>query len=264
MAISLKHAFTSAKSDGGDSTLVQPSNWNAEHVMLLTSGTMVGRSTAGTGAAEEITISSNLSLSGGTLGLASSVSITALTASGAVTAGSLTLGGTAITATGTELNYSTGVTSSIQSQLNARALTTRTITAGNGLTGGGALSGDVTVSHDDTSTQASVSNTGNNFIQGVTLDTYGHVTSLASAAIDIGAAIASMSGDDIGSYVLAQPAPASTITADLNDTQSGANLYPVGIGTGGLGASAGALTGTWRCMGYVGDDTYLSLWMRIA
>jgi hypothetical protein len=27
----VKHAFTSAKSDGGDSTLVRPSNWNADH-----------------------------------------------------------------------------------------------------------------------------------------------------------------------------------------------------------------------------------------
>lgn len=29
--MSLKHAFQSAKSDGGDATLVQPSNWNADH-----------------------------------------------------------------------------------------------------------------------------------------------------------------------------------------------------------------------------------------
>jgi len=29
----VKHSFTSAKTDGGDATLVQPSNWNAEHVV---------------------------------------------------------------------------------------------------------------------------------------------------------------------------------------------------------------------------------------
>jgi len=29
----IKHSFTSAKTDGGDATLVQPSNWNAEHVV---------------------------------------------------------------------------------------------------------------------------------------------------------------------------------------------------------------------------------------
>jgi len=39
----------------------------------------------------------------------------------------------------------------------------------------------VTVSHSNTSSQASVNNSGNTFIQDVTLDTYGHVTSLTSA-----------------------------------------------------------------------------------
>ncbi len=29
MAVSLKHTFQSAKADGADSSLVQPSNWNA-------------------------------------------------------------------------------------------------------------------------------------------------------------------------------------------------------------------------------------------
>ena len=29
----IKHTFTSGKVDGGDATLVQPSNWNAEHVV---------------------------------------------------------------------------------------------------------------------------------------------------------------------------------------------------------------------------------------
>lgn len=29
--MAVKHAFTSAKADGGDATLVQPSNWNASH-----------------------------------------------------------------------------------------------------------------------------------------------------------------------------------------------------------------------------------------
>jgi hypothetical protein len=71
MAISLTHAFTSGKSDGADSTLVQPSNWNEEHSLTMASGSLVGRSTAGTGAAEEISLSANLTLSGGTLDVTS-------------------------------------------------------------------------------------------------------------------------------------------------------------------------------------------------
>jgi len=42
-------------------------------------------------------------------------------------------------------------------------------------------SGTITISHADTSSQASVSNTGRTYIQGITLDTYGHVTGLSSA-----------------------------------------------------------------------------------
>ena len=54
------------------------------------------------------------------------------------------------------------------------------VTAGAGLAGGG-TSGTVTLTHADTSSQASVNNTGRTYIQDVTLDTYGHVTGLVSA-----------------------------------------------------------------------------------
>lgn len=67
MTVSLKHAFQSAKSDGADSSLVQPSNWNAEHTLTLATNKLIGRATAGTGAAEEIAIGTALSMSGGTL-----------------------------------------------------------------------------------------------------------------------------------------------------------------------------------------------------
>ena len=56
-----------------------------------------------------------------------------------------------------------------------------TITGGNALTT--AVSGDaVTINHDDTSSQASVNNSGQTFIQDITLDTYGHITAIASAS----------------------------------------------------------------------------------
>ncbi len=95
MPISLKHSFISAKADGTDSTLVQPSNWNAEHQLQMATARIIGRTTAGAGAAEEISVGANLSLATGTLNLASSVSITALTASGAISGASLTISGDA-------------------------------------------------------------------------------------------------------------------------------------------------------------------------
>ena len=62
--------------------------------------------------------------------------------------------------------------------------TSREVIAGAGLTGGGALTGNVTLSHADTSSQASVDNSNGNVIQDVTLDTYGHITALASTNLD--------------------------------------------------------------------------------
>jgi len=67
MTVSLKHTFQSAKADSSDVTIVQPSNWNEEHELTLATNKVLGRATAGTGAAEELSIGTALSISGGTL-----------------------------------------------------------------------------------------------------------------------------------------------------------------------------------------------------
>lgn len=73
MTISLKHIFASAKPDGTDLTLIQPSNWNSEHTLQLATSKLIGRTTAGTGSAEEIAVSGDLLLSAGVLGVNTSV-----------------------------------------------------------------------------------------------------------------------------------------------------------------------------------------------
>ena len=61
---------------------------------------------------------------------------------------------------------------------------TLTITGGNAIeTVGNSSTDTITINHTDTSSQASVNNSGNNFIQDVTLDTYGHVTGLGSGSV---------------------------------------------------------------------------------
>lgn len=91
-----------------------------------------------------------------------------------------------VTATAAEINHVDGVTSAIQTQLNTKITG---VTAGAGLAGGG-TSGSPTVTHADTSSQSSVNNSGITFIQDVTVDTYGHVTGLASLAVAIPTPIA--------------------------------------------------------------------------
>ena len=67
MTVSLKHTFQSAKTDSADETLIQPSNWNEEHELTLATNKVLGRATAGTGPAEELSVGTALSVSGGTL-----------------------------------------------------------------------------------------------------------------------------------------------------------------------------------------------------
>jgi hypothetical protein len=54
MTISLKHSFTSAISDGPDNTLVNPSDWNAEHALTMATSRLLGRTTSGAGVVEEL------------------------------------------------------------------------------------------------------------------------------------------------------------------------------------------------------------------
>ena len=80
---------------------------------------------------------------------------------------------TAVTAEDLDLTSDSGT---IDIDLNSETLTiaggTAISTAATGTT--------VTINHDDTSSQATVNNSGSTFIQDVTLDTYGHVTGLTS------------------------------------------------------------------------------------
>ena len=59
-----------------------------------------------------------------------------------------------------------------------------TITAGTGLTGGGDLSANRTISHADTSTQVNVVNTGGNVLQSLSVDDFGHITNVGIIDLD--------------------------------------------------------------------------------
>lgn len=88
--ITLTHQFQSAKADGPDSTQVQPSNWNAQHVLNMATARIIGRTTAGAGPAEEISVHSSLMLSAGVLALATNPTV----AGNLIVSGTLAVGGT--------------------------------------------------------------------------------------------------------------------------------------------------------------------------
>jgi hypothetical protein len=130
MTVSLKHAFVSSIPDGADTSVVRPSNWNAEHTLTGTVNTLMGFDA--TGASQAVTVGSGLTYSGGSLtatgggtGTVTSVSgtgtVNGITLTGTVTSsGSLTLGGTLsnvslttqVTGTLPVANGGTGVTAS--------------------------------------------------------------------------------------------------------------------------------------------------------
>jgi len=58
MAIEVKHQKVSAVSDSGDSSLVQPSDWNSTHDITMASGNLLGRTSSGAGDVEELSASS--------------------------------------------------------------------------------------------------------------------------------------------------------------------------------------------------------------
>jgi hypothetical protein len=95
------------------------------------------------------------------------------------------------------------------------------------------------LAHADTSSQSSVDNSGNTFIQDITVDGFGHVTSLASATVSINdATITLTAGTGLtgGGDFTTNQAGNETITIGLSS--------PVSVANGGTGATdaAGART----------------------
>ena len=99
---------------------------------------------------------------------ASSISTSTLQASGTATVGDLSCTDCVALGSETSGNY------------------VATISAGGGISvsGSGTEGATVTISHADTSSQSSVNNSGGTVIQDITLDTYGHVTKIASTNLD--------------------------------------------------------------------------------
>jgi len=110
---------------------------------------------------------------------------------------------------------------------------TISVTGGNGLTGSGSFNLNdttattITINHNDTSSQASVNNSGTTVIQDVTLDDFGHVTNLSNKTI---------SSDDLSL-----------------GTSNNVRFNSLGVGTNASGAS-GEIRATNNITAFYSDD----------
>jgi len=122
------------------------------------------------------------------------------------------------------------------------------VTAGNALTGGG-TTGTVTLNHEDTSSQASVDNSGRTFVQDITLDTYGHVTGITSAT-DSDTHAGDITGVDItGGTNLTVASESGTTSGNYSCTLNVDDAFLINSGsdttTGTITAAGFTTTGTW-------------------
>jgi hypothetical protein len=186
MSVTVKHPFVSAVADSADTSLVRPSNWNADHTIIglgtaaeLNAGVANGVATLDAGGKVPVSelpaaVLGALSYQGtwnastNTPTLASGVGVKGYYYVVSV-AGSTNLDGVSDWVVGdwavfngtawqkvdntdavTSVNGQTGTVVLTQADISGTVPTTRTITAGTGLTGGGDLSADRTFAIDST------------------------------------------------------------------------------------------------------------------
>ncbi len=133
-----------------------------------------------------------------------------------------------------------------------------TYTAGAGLD----LTGTV-FSHEDTSSQASVNNSGNTFIQDVTLDDFGHVTALtsATAVINDGTLTMATSGTGLSGSAAFTANDSDNVTFTVTSNATSANTVSTIVARDASGNfSAGTITAnlTGNASGNAGTATALA------
>jgi len=123
-------------------------------------------------------------------------------------------------ALGDDPNFATTVANDI----GEKADKTIDINAGSGLTGGGDLSSNRTISHADTSSVSDVTASSNTFVDAITFDTFGHVqtvsTSTAAPPNDATITVSTGSGLSGGGNFTTDQAGNETITVSHADTSS--------------------------------------------
>lgn len=107
MTISVTHTTQAVGTDAGNGE-IRKAQWNEAHTLSMATGNLLGRTTAGAGAVEEIAVGSGLALSGGVLQTQGLVQNTGGTASNLSLTGGYTEGVYAVSGTTPALSPTNG------------------------------------------------------------------------------------------------------------------------------------------------------------
>jgi len=269
MAVSLLHATVATGTDAGNGS-IHKAEWNQEHAITMATSRLLGRTTAGTGAVEEISAGAGLTLSAGVLdvgsvslttgvtgtlpvgnggtGLTSGTSggipyyssLSTLASSGVLTANALMVGGGAGVAPST-ITTGTGVVT---------ALGVNTGTAGAFVVNGGALGTPSSGTVTNLTGTASININGT---VGATTPNTGAFTSVTSTSASgiLTRAAATQDGVELigragGTTSLKVTFTPTTLTASRTITLPDANInFTTGLGVaqGGTGLTSGTSGG---------------------
>ena len=147
---------------------------------------------------------------------------------------------------GTE-KFSTALSSGAVDFVNGNATTVSFNATGN----------KISYSHNDTSSQASVSNSGRTYIQSITLDTYGHVTALSSATetvVNTDRYVNSASFADDSTNTSASPVKMTLTRAGSDTATVTANIPKVSSSSAGVAPKGAAVSSQSQTTKFLRED----------
>lgn len=133
----------------------------------------------------------------------------------------------------------------ILSYLGSKVDRTTKVIAGNGLTGGGSLDSNITISHADTSDQSSVDGGTTQYVKSVALDDYGHVKGMSLADLPTNIASADLAKRAKYADAIRDPEyhDSSKRRSDINITYNDGALH--------------YFIGTSNCAGTTGSESFI-------